>query len=71
MPETRSFGQASQGRAVRYLRPAGVRPGLGRDLATLLTIKTQAGYSHEPTSLAALTRARRAMESLVAAARAA
>ena len=48
-----------------------VDTGLGRDLATLLTIKTQAGYSHEPTSLAALTRARRAMESLVAAARAA
>lgn len=48
---------------------ASVDAGLARHLKTLLDLKTQAGYSHDTITLAALKKAGRAMTALVEAAR--
>lgn len=48
---------------------ATVDAGLARHLKTLLDLKTQAGYSHDPITLASLKKVGRAMTALVDAAR--
>lgn len=48
---------------------ASVDSGLARHLKTLLDLKTLAGYSHDPITLATLKKAGRAMAALVNAAR--
>ena len=47
---------------------AQVNKASSRHLKTLLDLKTMAGYSHEPLTLASLKRASRAMDALIQAA---